>query len=65
MPPSADKAKEGRTRKRQRLTSYEVSQIIVDKNIQDRTELIAFANIQKREGKTDLAEFVLNCGTKW
>ncbi|CAB4033143.1 Hypothetical predicted protein [Paramuricea clavata] len=61
---NACKAKEGRPRKRQRLTSYQVSQIIVDKNIQDRTELMAFANIQKREGKTDLAEFVLNRGTK-
>jgi hypothetical protein len=57
-------AKEGRPRKRQRLTSYQVSQIIVDENIQDRTELMALANIQKREGKTDLAEFVLNRGTK-
>ena len=57
------KAKESRARKRQRLSSYEVSGIVVEKNIKDRTELMALANIQKREGKTDLAQFVFNRGT--
>lgn len=61
---NVDKAKEGRRRKRQRLSAYEVSKIIVKKNIKDRTELMAFANSQRQEGKTDLAEFVLNRGTK-
>ena len=28
------------------------------------TELPAFAKEQRLEGKTDVAEFVLNCGTK-
>ena len=58
------KVKESRARKRRRLSSYEVSQIVVEKNIKDRTELMALANIQKQEGKTDLAEFVFNRGTK-
>ena len=61
---NVDKAKERPPRKRQRLSAYEVSKIIVKKNIKDRTELMAFANSQRQEGKTDLAEFVLIRGTK-
>ena len=51
-------------RKRQRLSSYDVSQIIISKKLPDRIALMAFANAQKREGKTELAEFVMNRGTK-
>lgn len=63
-PSNAEKPIEGRARKRRRLSSYEVSQIIVAKNLRDRTALMAFANVQKQEGKTDLAEFIVNRGTK-
>ena len=34
------------------------------KNLCDRTALMAFANVQKQEGKTDMAEFIVNLGTK-
>ena len=37
------------------LSSYEVSKIIVDKGISNRTELLALTNVQKAEGQTDLA----------
>ncbi|KAJ7350171.1 hypothetical protein OS493_038043, partial [Desmophyllum pertusum] len=42
----------------------EVSQIAVERGIKTRLELVAFANVQKREGKTDLAEFIANHGGK-
>ena len=51
-------------RKRQRLSSYDVLLIIISKKLPDRIALMAFANAQKREGKTELVEFVMNCGTK-
>ena len=45
----------GRKNKRKRrMTAFEVSQIIVEGNIQ------ALALEQKGEGKTDLAEFLIN-----
>ena len=51
-------------RRSQRLSSFEVSTIIVSKQIKTRTELLALASAQKAEGKTDLAEFIVNRGTK-
>ena len=47
-----------------RLSCYEVSNIIVEKKIQNRTELLTLASAQKAEGKTDLAEFVMNRGNR-
>ena len=41
-----------------------VSQIVIDKGIKTRTELLALANARKKEGKTDLAEFITNRGNK-
>lgn len=52
-------------RKRQReraLTVYDVSEIIRNKNITKRVELVCLAVQQKREGNTALAEFVANKG---
>ena len=37
------------------LSSFEVSKIIIDKGIRNRTELLAFTNVQKAEGQIDLA----------
>ena len=37
-----------------------MSEIVVEKEIKSVTELQALANKQKREGKTDLAEFIVN-----
>ena len=39
---------------------FEVSEIAVSKGIQTYTELLALAQRQKREGKIDLAEFIVN-----
>lgn len=50
--------------KRKRMTSYELSEIILAKNINSRTELLALAREQKLEGKTDIAEFIVNRGAK-
>ena len=46
------------------MTSYELSEIILAKNIKSRTELLALAREQKLEGKTDIAEFIVNRGAK-
>ncbi len=52
-------------RKRRRdkaLTVYDVSQIIQEKKITKRVELVCLAVQQKRERKTALAEFIANKG---
>ena len=56
----------GGARKRQgkTLSIFDVSQLAVEKGIKTRLELAALANHQKREGKTDLAEFIANRGAK-
>ena len=65
-----DSGEEGGSRRpnknprRSRLSVFEVSEIVVGKGIKTRTELLALAKEQKKEGKTDLAEFVLNRGPK-
>ena len=41
-----------------------MSEIIVAKKIKSRTELLALAQNQKKEGKTDIAEFIVNRGSK-
>ena len=46
------------------MTSYELSEIIYAGNIKSRTELLALAREQKVEGKTDIAEFIVNRGAK-
>ncbi len=54
----------GRGKKRSRLSAFDVSEIIVRKRLKTRVELLAYCNAQKQEGKTDLAEFVLNRSKK-
>ena len=51
-------------KKRKRLSAFEVSEIIISKRLKTRMELLAFANFQRSEGKTDLAEFLVNRGTR-
>ena len=51
-------------KQRARLSSYQVSVIVISRSLKDRAELLAHASGQKREGKTDLAEFVVNRGAK-
>lgn len=48
------------TRKRRRLTTFEVTQIIVEKNVKSLLELQALVHQQEKEGKTDLVEFLVN-----
>ena len=42
------------------MTAFGMFQIIVETNIKSLTELQALALEQKREGKTDLAELLIN-----
>ena len=46
------------------MTNVEVSSFCIDNGIRTRKELLAKANIQKKEGKLDLAAFVLNRTSK-
>ena len=41
-----------------------MAEIIVSKGIKSRTDLLALAHEQKTEGKSDLAEFIVNRGNK-
>ena len=50
--------------KKKRISSYEISEIIVVKNIKTRTELLALVRERKLEGKTDFAEFIMNRGSE-
>ena len=60
----ADQGKLSAKKKKKRLSSFELSEIIVEKGITSRTELLAYANKQKREGKFDIAEFIVNRGPR-
>ena len=51
-------------KRKPRLSTYEVSQIAVDRGIHSRMELLALAKMQKSEGKWDLVEFIANRGYK-
>ena len=53
----------GKKRKK-RMSSFELSEIIVTKGMKTRTELLAYANKQKSEGKNDIAEFIVNRGPR-
>ena len=46
------------------LSIFDVLQIAVERQIKTRLELKALASQQKREGKTDLAQFIANRGSK-
>ena len=49
---------------RKSLSIFDVSQIAIEIGIHTRLELLAYANNQKKEGKTDLAKFIANRGAK-
>ena len=65
-----DSAEEGNSRRPDknvccsRLSVFEVSEIAVGKGIKTCTKLLPLANEQKKEGKTELTEFILNRGPK-
>ena len=51
-------------RRKKQMTSYELSEIALAKNMKSRTELLALAKQQKVEGKTDIAEFIVTQGAE-
>lgn len=53
-----------RKRQRSRLTNFQVGQIIREKRLKNRTDLLAFADAQQKEGKCDLSEFIFNRSRK-
>ena len=50
----------GNENAKNRMTSLQVSEIAEAKSIKTRTELLALARQQKTEGRSDLAEFIMN-----
>ena len=61
---SHEDSKSHAKKRKKRITSFELSEIIVRKGIKTRTELLAYANKQKLEGKSDVAEFIVNRGPR-
>ena len=61
---TTDECQPKKQKKRKRLSAFEFSQIIVEKGLKNRTDALAFALMQKNEGKTELAEFIINRGVK-
>ena len=49
---------------KKRLRAFDVAEICVSKCIKTRSDLLALAHEQKLEGRTDLAEFVINRSDK-
>ncbi|KAJ8019876.1 hypothetical protein HOLleu_41647 [Holothuria leucospilota] len=50
------------TKKNIRLSAFDVSELVVQRNIKTRTQVLVLAKQQKQEGKTDFAEFIVNGG---
>ena len=50
----------GSRKEKKRLTAFGVSEIILEKNLKTITEVHAFAQGQRDDGKTDLVQFILN-----
>ena len=62
---TAKKPKRGGKRKRgnERLTVYDITQLIQAKKIRTRLELVSLAVIQNKDGNTSLAQFIANRGS--
>ena len=58
-PPQGGK-KRTRKEKKKRLTALDVSDVILERNIKTITELHAYAQEQREQGKTDLVHFILS-----
>ena len=61
---SATRSSSKKRKRPPRLTMFDVSEIAVSKGIKTYLELLALAKRQKMEGKTDLAQFIVNRGKK-
>ena len=57
-------ARKSKARRRDRLSIFDVCQLVQAKSITSRLQLVSFAAAQVREGKTSLAEFIANRGNK-
>ena len=44
------------------MSAFELSEIVLHHGIKSHLELLVLAEEQKREGKTDIAEFIINRG---
>jgi flagellar biosynthesis GTPase FlhF len=53
-----------RKRQRTRLSNFEFASIVRTKNLKTRTEVLAFASMQEKEGKCDLSEYIFNRSRK-
>ena len=56
--------KKKQTKRSQRLSIYDVSQIVQNKGITSRLQFVCLAVEQNREGKCSLAQFIANRGSK-
>jgi hypothetical protein len=63
-PTPDSQAVDGHKRKRKRMSILDASQVTVSEKIQTQLERLALANEQKREGKSDFAQFIANRGSK-
>ena len=52
--------KKGKRRRGERLSVFDVCQLVQAKSITSRVELVRLAVVQNREGKSSLAEFIAN-----
>lgn len=55
---------ERKRQKKHRLTNYEVGEVVRANNLKTRLQLLAFADAQREEGKTDIAQFIMNRSKK-
>ena len=58
----SERGKKNKKSPQKRLAVYDVTQLIQQKKIKSRLELVCLAVEQQREGKTELAEFIANRG---
>ena len=56
--------KSKKEKKRKRLSVFEFSEIIASKRLKAHMDVLALAHMQKNEGKTNMAEFIVNWGLK-
>ena len=63
-PKTSTKSSKGGKRRKRGLSPYDVAQIIQRRKIDSRVDFMALAASQNPEGKSDLAEFICNRGSK-
>ncbi|KAK3707520.1 hypothetical protein QZH41_006507 [Actinostola sp. cb2023] len=58
------RSRKGKKKRKRMLSVYEVTQVLRANGIHTRLEFMALAASQEREGKTDLAQFIANRGSR-